>query len=116
MRPLIENGHVYFSCPPLYKLVINKQNVYAKDDAEKERLIAQYGNKVTNVQRFKGLGEMMPEQLWDTTMNPETRTFEQVLIDDIEQDDYILSLCMGEEVAPRREFIMQHSLEANIDC
>lgn len=116
MKPLIENGNLYFSCPPLYKLVINKQNVYAKDDAEKDALIAQYGNKVTNVQRFKGLGEMNAEQLWETTMNPEVRTLERVTIEDAERDEYILSLCMGEEVVPRREFIMAHSLEANIDC
>lgn len=116
MRPLIENGNLYFSCPPLYKLVINKQNVYAKDDAEKDALIAQYGNKVTNVQRFKGLGEMQAEQLWDTTMDPEKRTLERVTIEDAERDEYILSLCMGEEVVPRREFIMAHSLEADIDC
>ena len=116
MRPLIENGNLYFSCPPLYKLVINKQNVYAKDDAEKDALIAQYGNKVTNVQRFKGLGEMQAEQLWDTTMDPSKRTLERVTIEDAERDEYILSLCMGEEVVPRREFIMAHSLEADIDC
>lgn len=115
MRPLIENGHFYFTCPPLYKLVINKKNYYAKDEEEKDALIAQYGNKVTNIQRFKGLGEMDFNQLWETTMNPETRVIEQVTIEDAERDEYILSLCMGEEVAPRREFIMQHSLEASID-
>jgi DNA gyrase subunit B len=116
MKPLIENGYMYFSCPPLYKLVINKQNYFAKDEQERDALIAQYGNKVTNVQRFKGLGEMNPEELWETTMNPATRTLEQITIDDIEKDEYMLSLCMGEEVIPRREFIMQHALEANIDC
>ena len=116
MKPLIENGYVYFSCPPLYKLVINKQNYFAKDEQERDALINQYGNRVTNVQRFKGLGEMNPEELWETTMNPATRTLEQISIDEIEKDEYILSLCMGEEVIPRREFIMQHALEANIDC
>lgn len=116
MKPLIENGYVYFSCPPLYKLVINKQNYFAKDEQERDALINQYGNKVTNVQRFKGLGEMNPEELWETTMNPATRTLEQISIDEIEKDEYMLSLCMGEEVVPRREFIMQHALEANIDC
>lgn len=116
MKPLIENGYVYFSCPPLYKLVINKQNYFAKDEQERDTLIAQYGKKVTNVQRFKGLGEMNPNELWETTMDPTTRTLEQITIDDIEKDEYMLSLCMGEEVIPRREFIMQHALEANIDC
>lgn len=116
MRPLLEHGHVYFTCPPLYKLVINKKNYYAKDEEEKDALLAQYGKKVTNIQRFKGLGEMDFDQLWETTMNPANRTIEQVIIEDIEKDEYLLSLCMGEEVGPRREFIMQHSLEANIDC
>lgn len=116
MKELVKRGYVYFSCPPLYKLVINKQNYFAKDEAERDALVAQYGNKVTNVQRFKGLGEMNAEELWETTMNPEARTLEQITIEDIERDEYILSLCMGEEVLPRREFIMQHSLEANIDC
>lgn len=112
LKPLIENGYLYYSCAPLYKLVISKENVYAKDEEEKESLIAQFGNKVTNVSRFKGLGEMNAEQLWETTMNPGTRTMEQITIEDAEQDEYILSLCMGEEVAPRKEFIVQHSLEA----
>lgn len=116
MRPLIENGHLYYTCPPLYKLVINKKNYYVKDEAERDKLIAEYGNKVTNIQRFKGLGEMDADQLWETTMNPESRTIEQITLEDAEKDEYILSLCMGEEVAPRREFIMLHSLEANIDC
>ena len=115
MKPLIENGNLYFSCPPLYKLVINKENVYAKDDIEKEELIAKHGNKVTNVQRFKGLGEMNASQLWETTMDPSTRTLERITLEDIEKDEYILSLCMGEEVKPRKEFIMEHSLEANLD-
>lgn len=114
MRPLIEKGHIYFSCPPLYKATVGKQNFYASNDKEKENIIARYGNKVS-FQRFKGLGEMSSEQLWDTTMNPETRTLEQITIKDVDNDEYILSLCMGEEVVPRKEFIMEHSLEADLD-
>lgn len=116
LRPLIEAGYVYFSCPPLYKVVVGKNTYYAENDAKLEEYRLQYGNKITNIQRFKGLGEMNADQLWETTMNPETRTLEQVTIEDIEQDEYILSLCMGEEVAPRREFIMLHANEAVIDC
>lgn len=116
LRPLIEAGYVYFSCPPLYKVVVGKNTYYAENDAKLEEYRVQYGNKITNIQRFKGLGEMNADQLWETTMNPETRTLEQVTIEDIEQDEYILSLCMGEEVAPRREFIMMYANEAVIDC
>lgn len=115
MREIIEKGHLYFSCPPLYKIVMGKETIYAKDDNEKDELVDKYSKKVTNIQRFKGLGEMNPSQLWETTMNPANRTLEQITLEDIEKDEYMLSLCMGEDVAPRKEFIMQHSLEANLD-
>jgi DNA gyrase subunit B len=116
MKEVIERGYLYFSCPPLYKVIVGKNTYYVKDDAEKDEFLNKLGNKKAEVQRFKGLGEMNANELWETTMDPERRTLEQIVIEDIEKDEYMLSLCMGDNVPPRKEFIMQHSLEANIDC
>jgi DNA gyrase subunit B len=116
MRPLIENGHVYIAQPPLYKIQKGKEELYAYDDADLQRIIEDKGWKKEDVyiQRFKGLGEMNPEQLWDTTMNPETRTILQVTLENAAEANEIFSDLMGEKVDPRKEFIEQNAINASI--
>ena len=111
---MIENGYVYIAQPPLYKVSKGKRFEYCYSDAKLEALMAEFGEKA-QVQRFKGLGEMMAEQLWDTTMNPETRTLKKVTIDDASEADHVFDLLMGEAVGPRREFIESHAKFANLD-
>ncbi|MCM1289571.1 MAG: DNA topoisomerase (ATP-hydrolyzing) subunit B [Corallococcus sp.] len=109
MRPLIENGHVYIAQPPLYKITKNKQEYYAFTDEERDRKLAQIGTKGTEVSRYKGLGEMNAEQLWTTTMNPESRTMLQVTMEDAYEADEIVSLLMGDQPELRREFIVENA-------
>ncbi|MFI2742643.1 DNA topoisomerase (ATP-hydrolyzing) subunit B [Zhouia sp. PK063] len=114
MRELIENGHVYIATPPLYLVKKGSKKAYAWNEKERDALTEEYGGSV-NVQRYKGLGEMNAEQLWDTTMNPEFRTLRQVTIDNGSEADRIFAMLMGDEVPPRREFIEKNAVYANID-
>ncbi|MBC7997344.1 MAG: DNA topoisomerase (ATP-hydrolyzing) subunit B [Leptolyngbya sp.] len=113
-RPLVERGYVYIAQPPLYKVEKGKRIEYCYNEHKLEAIMAEMGEKAI-IQRFKGLGEMMPEQLWNTTMNPETRTLKQVTVDDASEADHVFDLLMGEAVGPRREFIESHSYLANLD-
>ena len=108
MRPLIEEGHVYIAQPPLYKVSKGKQALYAFSDEERDEFIAQLGGNA-DIQRYKGLGEMDPEQLWETTMDPAFRTMLQVNLEDAQQADETFSILMGDKVEPRREFIEKNA-------
>lgn len=116
MKPLIEGGHVYIALPPLYRVRDGKGDYYAFDDEELGQVLKNLRGKKYNIQRYKGLGEMNPEQLWTTTMNPETRTLKQVTVEDAIEAEEIFSILMGDAVEPRREFIREHAREvANLD-
>ncbi|MEM9866670.1 MAG: DNA topoisomerase (ATP-hydrolyzing) subunit B [Bacteroidota bacterium] len=115
MRELIENGHVYIATPPLYLVKKGSKRRYAWNDKERDEIIESM-NGGAGIQRYKGLGEMNAEQLWDTTMNPEFRTLRQVSIENATESDRIFSMLMGDEVPPRREFIEKNAVYANIDA
>ncbi|WP_299397280.1 DNA topoisomerase (ATP-hydrolyzing) subunit B [uncultured Gelidibacter sp.] len=115
MKELIENGHIYIATPPLYLVKKGQKKEYAWSDKERDMIAEQFGGSV-GIQRYKGLGEMNAEQLWDTTMNPEFRTLRQVQIDNGGEADRIFSMLMGDEVPPRREFIEKNAIYANIDA
>jgi DNA gyrase subunit B len=114
MKPLVENGYLYIATPPLYLIKKGKEQHYCWSDDERDLLAQKMGGNV-GIQRYKGLGEMNAEQLWDTTMNPEVRTLRQVSIDSAAEADRVFSMLMGDEVPPRREFIEANAKYANID-
>ena len=119
MNELIKNGHLYIATPPLYLVRKGKTERYCWSEEEREAFVKEIGGgkeSGIHVQRYKGLGEMNAEQLWDTTMNPENRTLRQVSIDSAAEADRIFSMLMGDEVPPRREFIEKHAKYANIDA
>ncbi|MCR5732339.1 MAG: type IIA DNA topoisomerase subunit B [Sphaerochaetaceae bacterium] len=120
MRPLIDAGYIYFAMPPLYKITINKRDYYAYDEDARTRIIEEYGNGISEdkipIQRYKGLGEMNPEQLWETTMNPETRHITQISLNDAEEADRTFAMLMGEDVEPRKLYIEKNATYATIDA
>ena len=115
MRELVENGHVYIATPPLYLVKRGTKKVYAWNDEDRDKLVNDLGTGAS-VQRYKGLGEMNAIQLWDTTMNPDSRTFRKVSIENAGEADRVFSMLMGEDVPPRREFIEKNATYANIDA
>ena len=118
MRDLIDGGHVYIAQPPLYKVNKGKKEAYAYSDEELDQILVEFGGKdnSTSIQRYKGLGEMNAEQLWDTTMDPEKRILLKATVEDAMAADEIFTILMGDKVEPRREFIQQNAKKvSNLD-
>lgn len=118
MKELVEQGYVYLAMPPLYLVKKGKESQYAWTEEQRKAWVEKIGggkDDSVNVQRYKGLGEMNAEQLWQTTMNAETRTLKRVTIESAAEADRVFSMLMGDEVAPRREFIESHAKYANLD-
>lgn len=119
LKPIVEKGYLYVAQPPLFKVEVSKDESYwVANDEERVKLLSELKAKKKtpkNVQRFKGLGEMNPDQLWETTMNPESRSLKQITIEDMEEADKIFEVLMGSDVPPRKKFIQTHSQEADLD-
>jgi DNA gyrase subunit B len=115
MREMVEQGYIYIATPPLYLVKKGQKREYAWDDNQRDLIAQKMGGSV-NIQRYKGLGEMNAEQLWDTTMNPDFRTLRKVVIDNATEADRVFSMLMGDEVPPRRDFIERNAKYANIDA
>jgi len=118
MKSLVEQGHVFLAQPPLYLVKKGKEQRYAWTEEDRKEAVTVLGNgkdDSVTIQRYKGLGEMNAEQLWDTTMNPATRTLKRVSIDSAAEADRIFSMLMGDEVPPRRAFIESHAKYARLD-
>ena len=119
MKEVIERGHLYLANPPLYLVKKGKQQRYCWTEEQRKQAIADFANgqeDACSVQRYKGLGEMNADQLWETTMNPETRTLKLVTIENAAEADRTFAMLMGDDVPPRREFIEQNAVYANIDA
>ena len=116
-KELVEGGYIYIACPPLYKVERGKKHSYCYNEQQLQATLDGFGEKANyNIQRFKGLGEMMPQQLWETTMDPSTRTMKRVEVEDALEADRIFTILMGDKVAPRREFIETHSAELDMSA